>query len=314
MRTLLLLVLTPVVVLAAPELQIVRPVISQMEGGVPDPPGFERVGGEALHLSCRIGGFTKNAEGKIHLAYSVQAFDPKSVPLTEIYKDEIETEVLPQDKEWMPKVATVVLIPPLVLPGEYKILVKAEDLNAKTPAELSLPFRMRGRNIEPSETLAVRDFQFYRNEEDTQPLAKPAYRAGGGLWARFFITGFKYGTKNKIDVSYVVTILSATGKELWTQPDPATEEKESFYPTAYVPASMGLSLQTVETGRVHHCGQGVRRHRRSVPRNEAGLHRGVSALLHFQGEHGLIVEGRGGEVVEVSEDGVHDFARRPGRS
>lgn len=246
MRNLLLLALIPTVVCAAPSLQIVRPVISQTEGGAPDPPGFEHVGGETLYLSCRIGGYTKNAEEKIHLTYSVQAFDPKGVPLTEIYKDEMETEVLPQDKEWMPKVETVVPIPPLVLPGEYKIVIKAEDLQAKTSTETPIPFRVRGRNVEPSDKLVVRDFRFYRNEDDAQPLPRPAYRAGSGLWAKFDITGFKYGPHNKIDVSYVVTILSASGKILWTQPEPATEEKESFYPTQYVPASMGLSLQTVK--------------------------------------------------------------------
>jgi hypothetical protein len=246
LKSLLLLAFLPALVCAAPALQIVRPVISQTEGGAPDPPGFEHSGGDVLYLSCRIGGFAKSAEEKLHLTYSVQAFDPKGVPLTEIYKDEMETEVLPQDKEWMPKVETAAPIPPLVLPGEYKIVIKAEDLQAKTSTETALPFRVRGRIVEPSDKLVVRDFRFYRAEEDVQPLAKPVYRAGSGLWAKFDITGFKYGPRNKIDVSYEITILSATGKTLWTQPEPATEEKESFYPTQYVPASMGLSLQTVK--------------------------------------------------------------------
>src|ERR1051325_7304318 len=118
------------VMLAAPSLQIVKPVISQMEDGVPDPPGFEHVPGEILYFSCRIGGYSKTPEEKIHLAYSVQAFDAKGVALTELYKNELTDEVSPQDKEWTPRVATEVPIPPLIASGTYKIVVKAEDLIA----------------------------------------------------------------------------------------------------------------------------------------------------------------------------------------
>src|SRR5215470_7424447 len=152
MRSAILLALLPAVLCAAP-LEVVKPVISQMEGGAPDPAGFEHVPGELLFFSCRIAGFTKSPEEKIHVAYSVQAFDPKGVPLTEIYKNEFTDEVSPQDKEWMPKIATEVAIPPLVGSGAYKIVVKAEDLVAKTTTELTAPFNVRGHEVAPSDTL-----------------------------------------------------------------------------------------------------------------------------------------------------------------
>jgi hypothetical protein len=228
---------------AGPTLQIVRPVVSQMEDGAPDTPGFEHVPGEVLFFSCRIAGYTKTAEEKIHLAYSVQAFDPKDVPLTEIYRNEITDEVGPQDKEWQPRIRTEVPIPPLVGSGAYKIVVKVEDLVAKSKAELAVPFQVRGRNVPPSDTLVVRNFRFFRGEDDAQPLEKAAYRPGDAVWAKFDITGFKYGDKNKIDVSYVTSVIAPSGKVLWTQPEPATEQTESFYPKSYVPASMGITLQ-----------------------------------------------------------------------
>ena len=111
MRTTLLALLVPALLGAAPALQIVRPIIAQSDGGVPVPSGFEHVPGETLFFSCRISGYTKTAEEKVHLAYSVQAFDPKGIPLTEIYKNELVTDVTPQDKEWMPKIATEVQVP-----------------------------------------------------------------------------------------------------------------------------------------------------------------------------------------------------------
>ncbi len=230
-------------VCAAATLQIVRPVISQMEDGVPDTPGFEHVPGETLYFSCRIAGYSKTPEEKIHLAWSVQALDAKGVPLVEIYKNEISDEVGPQDKEWMPKIQTEVPIPPLVGSGAYTIVVKVEDLVAKTQAELPVTFQVRGRNVTPSDTLVVRNFRFFRGEEDTQALEKAAYRPGDAVWAKFDITGFKYGEKNKIDVSYVTSVIAPSGKVLWTQPEPASEQTESFYPKLYVPASMGITLQ-----------------------------------------------------------------------
>ncbi|HLK62183.1 MAG TPA: hypothetical protein VKU19_01995 [Bryobacteraceae bacterium] len=243
MRSTLLIAFFPVLLSAAPALQIVKPIISQMEGGASDPAGFEHVPGETLYFSCRIDGYFKTPEEKIHLTYSVQAFDPKGIPLTELYKNEIMDEVSPQDKGWQPRIETELAIPPLVGPGEYKILVKVEDVFAKASQELSVPFRVRGHEVEPSDTLVVRNFRFFKNEDDNQALAKAVYKPGDGVWAKFDITGFKYGEQNKIDVSYVTSVVAPSGKVLWTQPEPATEESESFYPKRYVAASFGISLQ-----------------------------------------------------------------------
>ena len=216
----------PAVWCAAAGLEVVRPIIAQSDGGVASPPGFEHVAGETLFFSCRISGYAKTPEEKVHVAYSVQAFDPKGLPLTEIYKNEMVTDVAPQDKEWMPKIATEIQIPPLVGAGTYKVLVKIEDLVANTKAELSVPFEVRSKAVEPSDTLVVRNFQFFRGEEDPQPIEKAVYRGGGALWAKFDIIGFKYGDKNRIDVSYVTSVLGPSGKVLWTQPEPAVEQSE----------------------------------------------------------------------------------------
>jgi hypothetical protein len=223
-------------------LDIVRPIIAQSDGGAPVPPGFEHVAGETLFFSCRVAGWAKTPEEKVHVAFSVQAFDPQGLPLTEIYKNELVTDVSPQDKEWMPKIATEVQVPPLVAAGTYKLVIKAEDLIARTDAELAVPFKIRGKTVEPSDTLVVRNFQFYRGEEDPQPLTKVVYHGGDAVWAKFDITGFKYGKDNHIDVSYVTSVISPSGKVLWTQDPPAVEQSESFYPKRYVAASMGINL------------------------------------------------------------------------
>jgi hypothetical protein len=223
-------------------LEVVRPLIAQSDGGTPVPAGFEHVAGETLFFSCRIGGYAKTPEEKVHVTYSVQAFDPKGTALTEIYKNEMITDVAPQDKAWMPKIATEIQIPPLVGAGTYKILVKIEDLVNNTKAELGVPFEVRAKTVEPSETLVVRNYQFFRSEEDPQAIPKAVYKGGSVIWMRFDIIGFKYGEKNRIDVSYVASVIAPSGKVLWTQPEAATEQSESFYPKRYVAASMSITL------------------------------------------------------------------------
>src|ERR1035438_504954 len=65
--------------------QVVRPIVAQSDGGVPVPGGYQHVAGETLFFSCRISGYAKTPEEKVHVTYSVQPFDPKGVPLTDIY-------------------------------------------------------------------------------------------------------------------------------------------------------------------------------------------------------------------------------------
>ncbi len=243
MRPLLLFAFLPALLTAAPALQVVKPIISQMDGGVPEPAGFEHLGGETLYFSCRVAGYSKSEDEKVHLRYSVQAFDAKDVPLDDIYKNDLAAEVSPQDKDWLPKISTEVLIPPLLAPGAYHIIVKVEDVVAKASAELSVPFKVRGRDVESSDALIVRNFHFYRDEDGTQPMDKAVYKPGDGVWTKFDITGYKFGEKNRIDISYVTSVIAPSGKVLWTQPEPAVEKAESFYPRRYVPAAMGISLQ-----------------------------------------------------------------------
>ena len=226
----------------AAALEVVRPIIAQSDGGVPVPRGYEHVAGETLFFSCRIAGYAKTPEEKVHVTYSVQPFDPAGVPLTEIYKNEMITDVAPQDKAWMPKIVTEIQIPPLVAAGTYKILVNIEDLVANTKAELSVPFVVRSKSVEPSDTLTVRNFQFFRGEEDPQPMLKAVYKAGDAVWTKFDVIGFKYGDKNRIDVSYVPSVISPSGKVLWRQDKPEVEQSESFYPKRYMAASMGINL------------------------------------------------------------------------
>jgi len=89
----------------------------------------------------------------------------------------------------------------------------------------------------------VRNFRYFRAENDLQAMDAPIYHPGDTLWAKFDITGYKFGPGNKLDVSYIFSVLSASGKVLFTQPEPAGDQTESFYPKHYVPAEFSIALQ-----------------------------------------------------------------------
>jgi hypothetical protein len=249
MRCFVLAALLPLAVwAAAPGLEIVKPSLSLTEDGVPDASGFEYFQGQTLYLSCRVSGAKQGEQRNIDLKYSVQAFDPNGVPLDKVYENEVKDELLPQDKDWMPKIAAGIVIPPLVLPGEFKIIVKAQDVLAQTSAELTIPFRVRGRDVKPADTLTIRDMRFFPSENDSQTMIDPLYRVGEELWCGFDIIGYKYGPNNKVSVSYVTSILSQSGAVLWKQDAPAQADTESFYPKPYLPATMSLTTKGVKPG------------------------------------------------------------------
>jgi hypothetical protein len=241
MRSILLFAFLPAAMMAAPALGIVKPAIAQSDGGEALPAAFKHVAGETLFFSCNISGFTKSQD-QVNVTYSVQAFDPKGVPVAEIYKSEAKEEVGPQDQNWLPKIESQIVLPDILLPGSYKIVVKVEDLLAKTAADLSVPFEVNGRTVTSSPTLVAKDFRWYHNEEDARAMSQPIYHPGDNMFMKFDITGYKYGDNNKVDVSYTASLLLEDGKSIWTQPEPATEQSEAYYPKPYVEGEFGISL------------------------------------------------------------------------
>jgi hypothetical protein len=242
MRSVLLAAFGAGWVFSAAPLAIVQPAISIMEGGTLDAPGTDHVPGETVYFSCRIVNYAKSPDDKVRLAYTIQAFDPDGVPLAEASHNNFEAEVAAQDKDWRPRIETEIVIPPLLPSGVYKVAVKVDDLVAKTSAQLSAPLRVRGHSIQPGDALSLQNIHLFRGENDTAPVAKPAYRPGDVVWAKFDIAGFKYGPGNKVDVSYITALAATSGTALWKQTEPAVERSESFYPKRYIPADFGLNL------------------------------------------------------------------------
>ena len=247
MRPFLLVALLPAVLCAATTLQIVKPVVSQSDGGDADAPGFEHVAGETLYFTCRVEGFTKT-DDKVHLTYTVQAFDPRGVAVEDVDSNAVLEQVSAQDKDWEPKIDHTVELPPELPAGEYKILVKVKDFYSEESVELPVTFKIRGTRVDPSDKLVVRNFGYYRAQEGGQPLATPIFHNGSTLYARWVMTGYKYGDGNKVDLSWSVAILGADGKPLKAFEPAADQSDGSFYPKPWVETDFAIPLQKVQAG------------------------------------------------------------------
>jgi hypothetical protein len=244
MRTILVTLAAAVLLYGAPApLGIVKPAISDIEDGPPVPATFTFVPGQFVFVSFEIGGYKVSTDQKVHISYKVDALDPKGVHILEPIEFAVDTALADEDKNWKPKVRHQIPIPPLAGSGIYSIAIQATDDLTHATVSQQLKFEVRARDVAPSDALVVRNFNFYRGEDDHDPLAKAAYKPGDTLWARFDITGYKFGTGNSIDLDYGIAVVGPTDKVLYTQEKAAEEKSASFYPKAYVPGSMNLSLQ-----------------------------------------------------------------------
>ncbi len=228
---------------AATPLAVVKPTVSDRDGGAAVPGSFVHDPGETMFFSFQVDGFTASSAERVHLTYKMDALDPHGVHLMEPVAAEIEETLAPEDKNWKPTVRQEIVIPPLASSGTYKIAIAVTDLIGKATATTEVPFEVHGRRVDPSETLVIRNIRFLRGEEDKQALSKAAYRPGDAVWARFDIIGFKYGEANAIDVSYDVAVLAPSGKVLYSQPQAGSDRSQSFYPKRYVPAVFSLATK-----------------------------------------------------------------------
>jgi hypothetical protein len=227
---------------APKSLAIVTPTLHQYEDGPQMAAGAGFITGETVFVRFRIGGYQVSPDAKVDLVCRIDALDPDGVRVADTAQQEVKATVSAEDKEWLPVVRQSFLIPPLALPGTYRIAITVQDKLASREAKTTVDFPVRGRKVEPSETITARNFRFLRSEDDRNPLEKPAYKPGDAVWVRFDIVGYKLGEKNRIGVTYGVSVVGPAGNTMYSEPNAAAEQGESFYPKKYLPGAFSLNL------------------------------------------------------------------------
>jgi len=246
MKSALFLLLVPVLALhAAPpekKLEVVNAAFAQSDDGPAEPHDQQFVPGETLFFRCQVQGFRRSEKNEIQLSYEVAAVDKGGIALLLPERGTFASTLSPEDKNWMPKIRYTVIVPPLAESGDYQVTVTVKDALASASTDYKTTFQVRGHNVEPSDTLAVRNFRFFRSEDDAKPLETAAFRPGDALWARFDMTGYKIGEKNLFDIGYGLVVLRADGSVAYSQPEAAASKETPFYPQRYQPGELSLTM------------------------------------------------------------------------
>jgi len=240
-----------------PVLAIARPTLHhKQEDGPMIPEGYRYLSGELLYLSFRIQGF-KLIKDKVDLRWQAFAVDPQGLLLAPPTHGAFTDEVNYNDRNWLPKVAQTLPLPPQIPPGSYKLKIRVTDENAKATVEHELPFEVGGKPFPEAKSFSALNLAFYRDEAEREPLEKPVYRAGQTLLARFQAAGFQLGDKNRFEVSYSMAVLSgeedaAQRKILFEQPEAASDTGAPFYPQRHLTGTMTLNITDgVSPGRYY---------------------------------------------------------------
>jgi len=221
----------------------------QFEDGPVLAADYEFLPGETAYFSCRIAGFQtvvkdkeRDDERTAKLVWDLRVTDPAGVLLEKVAQGRIESQLLREDKNWVPKFLVSFVIPPFAPSGAYRISAHIRDEISAQEITATLELKVRGHDVDASDTLVARNFRFLRAEDDARGLTAAIYHPGDTLWARFDIVGFKFGPNNKYTVEYGLAIESSEGKQLFSQPKAAEDTGESFYAKRYIPGVLSLHL------------------------------------------------------------------------
>ena len=203
--------------------------------------------GDNVYFTFEIAGFSVRSEQrgevkKISLHFETQPTDDANRSLTEATTGDIDAELSPEDKNWIPKRRASFPIPSFVGAGLFRVHVIVKDSFAKTEATRDVAFRVGGIEVKPSPSITVQNFRFLRRESDLDALSVPAYSIGDTVYARFEITGFHSTQDNLHHVAYGVTVFAPNGKPYIQAPEAANLKAQSFYPAQFLPGSLELNI------------------------------------------------------------------------
>ena len=228
---------------AGPPLQVTAPVVSQFEDGAALEGGQHLIVGEIGFFRFAVVNYKVADTGKVQLAAKVQVFDSRGTAIAPVDELAIATALSEEDKDWRPRFRSQFQLPGIAPPGTYRIHFEATDEQSHQKASGDATFTVDGPNVEPSDTLVIRQLAFYRGADDEVPIGVPAYRPGDMVWVKFFVTGYKHGEQNAMDVAYDVTVTDAAGKQIFAQENAAVEKNQAFYPQPWVPGAFSLTLR-----------------------------------------------------------------------
>jgi hypothetical protein len=229
-------------------LAVINSGVSQAEDAPFAGSSYRFLPGDYVYVTWEIAGFGIESEQRgevrrISLQYEITPQDSSGRALAEPVSDSIRVELSPEDKNWVPKRRANFLLPSYVGAGTYHVHIAVKDLIHKTEAAHDIPFRIGGVQVKPSDSIAIQDFAFYRDENSNEGLSVPAFSAGDTVYARFNLTGYHLAAGNQYRLAYSVSVNAPDGKPYLNDPGTANLQSASFYPAQFVPGNIAVATR-----------------------------------------------------------------------
>jgi hypothetical protein len=151
-------------------LKIAETGFHQIEDGPKLPTGGYFVPGETVFFRAMLTGYATGKDKSVKLSYTIEPVDQEQVPLVAPISKSIEETLSEQDKNWRPVIRHSFLMPPFVFSGTYLVRMTVKDEISGAQASVEAPFNIRGHDPDKSQTVAIRNFHFFRAETDSAPL------------------------------------------------------------------------------------------------------------------------------------------------
>lgn len=232
---------------ATGELRVAYVSFSRYEGGPPLPQPVTFLPGEQVVMRAKLAGFrvaeTSFQDYRVSLSYEVDATDARGILIGKLKKGEIREAVHKEDKDWLPTLDYIFLIPEMAEYGETKIRILIRDDISRQERVFEQSILVNGKRLPTLESIAVINFGFYRRQEDASPLPAGVYRPGNTLWAKFDLAGFRIEDKSHFHAECDVQVRDAEGKVLFEQPQALSTEATPEYPQRYLPGIFSLEIR-----------------------------------------------------------------------
>jgi len=211
--------------------------------------------GREIVLTFRAEGFERRRvekqgevpEERVRLLYEVELRDPQSVLVQPGEKGEVDVLLGPRDEQWRPKIRWSGAVPSYALGGEYKIQLRVKDALGDEETTLSVPVRVRGETIQPSESLGIQQIEYVASENGPW-RSRGYFPLGNAIHVRYKIVGFRVSPEQEVWVEQDWTVLDSEGRVIVSQENAVQNKQQSFYPPRVLPTIFDLKLTAAKPG------------------------------------------------------------------
>lgn len=230
-----------------PTLQIVRLELLDSFANYPIDPESVFAPGDMVDTAFNLKDYEVSDIYRMKVRWSVETSGPTGLPFAPGAEGIFDTELAPEDDEWMPLVRFAAELPYHAPSGVYQIEVVAVDELSGVVVQQVLMVHVAGSTVEHSDVLTVQNFIFSLTEGGSE-LRELVYRPGATIFSSFDITGYKLGGGNSYQILSRLELLNGDGVRVYAF-NLETEEGASFYPRLSVPAQLRFDLDpTIEPG------------------------------------------------------------------